>query len=116
MPSEFVPDKTLLNPKFEGYRLDPLESDAHVSSYPLPGDGATQSTISSRQYDAQPSFKEVRNRIRHNHLYPAAVGNQAGYIDKSGAFIIICYDFVGDIRPSVDQGMSLTTCLSTVIA
>lgn len=101
MPSEFVPDKALLNPKFEGYKLDPLESDVHVSSYSLPGDGATQSTISSKQHS---SFKEVQNRIRHNHLYPTSIGNQAGYVDRSGAFIIICYDFVGVIgRPSMTR-------------
>lgn len=99
MPSEFVPNKALLNPKFEGYKLDPLDSDTCVLSFALPGEGATQSTVRSSQLYSQSSFKEVRNRIRHNHLSPAFVGTNAGYIDKNGTFVIITYDLVSvDIR------------------
>lgn len=95
MPSEFVPNKALLNPKFEGYKLDPLDSDSCVFEYALPGEGATQSTVrSTAQLYSQPTFQEVRNRIRHNHLSPARVGGQTGYIDKSGTFVIAAFDFV----------------------
>ena len=114
MPSEFVPDEALFNPQFYGYDVERMETAAHVFPYPLPGKDATQSTISSEGQAAQRSFKEVQNRIRHNHLYPAGVGNQAGYINGGAEFIIISYDFVGVI-PSVDD-TRLTTCLSTVIA
>ena len=95
MSSSFNPDRALLNPKFEGYKLDPLDWDTCVSVFKLPGDGISQSTVSSSQF-SQPSFKEVQSRIRHNHISPSAVGNQAGYIDKNGTLVIITYDFVSN--------------------
>lgn len=100
MSSSFVPDRKLLNPKFEGYRLDPLDSDTCVSSFSLPDDGITQSTVSSSRL-SQPSFKEVQSRIRHNHISPSAVEDQSGYIDKNGNFIMVAYDFVSSIQAVV---------------
>lgn len=97
MSSSFVPDRKLLNPKFEGYKLDPLDSDTCVSSFKLPDGGITQSTVSSIR-SSQPSFKEVQSRIRHNHISPSALEDQSGYIDKNGNFIIAAYDFVSSIQ------------------
>lgn len=94
MSSLFNPDRSLLNPKFEGYKLDPLEQEGHVHTYPLPGDGATQSTVSSRLG----SFKEVQSRIAFNHIAPGYWPNQAGYVDKCGNFVIVTYDSVSKVR------------------
>ncbi|KAF9516498.1 hypothetical protein BS47DRAFT_1315336 [Hydnum rufescens UP504] len=82
---QFVPERALLNPKFEGYKLDALSQSEHVSSHPLPDGGATQATVSGH---SQLSFKEVQHRIGFNHLFIGQGGDTVGYIDKSGSFIL----------------------------
>lgn len=93
MSSSFLPDRKLLNSKFEGYKLDPLDSDKCVSSTKLPGEGISQATVSTNRF-MQPTFKEVQSRIRHNHLSPGCETDQAGYIDKNGNLWIVIFNFV----------------------
>ncbi|KAF9926856.1 hypothetical protein FBU30_003646 [Linnemannia zychae] len=61
-------DRTLLNPKFEGYKLSFLEeSRQHFVPIGAPGPGVVVPKLPT---SAKLSYREVQNRIRHNHLYP----------------------------------------------
>jgi hypothetical protein len=73
--SLFPPNRTLLKPQFETYRLRSLDPTSDVVSYPLPG-SATQSRVG---YQHQLSFKEVRARIAWDHL--AVAGGRGVYVD-----------------------------------
>ena len=84
-------DRSLLNPKFEGYKLDPVSESDCVYKYRLPSPGVTQSTVSPAR---QLSFPEVQSRIRHNHLATGYDGRLA-YIDKDGGVILTVLDGVG---------------------
>lgn len=66
-PGELLaPDRARLFPRFETYRLKPLDPDTDVHAFPLPGQGATQSRVS---YNSQQlGFREVRARIHWDHL------------------------------------------------
>ncbi|EIW70824.1 hypothetical protein TREMEDRAFT_29211 [Tremella mesenterica DSM 1558] len=65
MSYSFPPNRALLYPQFETYRLDSIDSSTDTSSFPLPGP-ATQSRVG---YHANHlSFKEVRSRISWDHL------------------------------------------------
>ena len=81
------PNRTLLNPKFEGYKLDPLEESEHVFRHAL--DAAhrpRQAAVSGR---TPLSFHEVQSRIRHNHLYVSPNGKRAVYIDGELKVILV---------------------------
>ncbi|KAF9580673.1 hypothetical protein BGW38_002585 [Lunasporangiospora selenospora] len=61
-------DRTLLNPRFDGYKLSFLdESQQHFVSVGAPGPGVVVPKVSSA---ATLSYREVQSRVRHNHLYP----------------------------------------------
>ncbi|KAF9434077.1 hypothetical protein BGZ76_008626 [Entomortierella beljakovae] len=61
-------DRSLLNPKFEGYKLSFLEeSHQHFVSVGAPGPGVV---IPKLPLSAKLSYRQVQARIRHNHLYP----------------------------------------------
>ncbi|EMD39962.1 hypothetical protein CERSUDRAFT_103862 [Gelatoporia subvermispora B] len=76
MPT-FEPDRALLNPKFEGYKLSPIEQDEAVWHYPLEYK-PSQTNVSGRSHV---TFQEVASRIRHNHLTVASEGSRAVYFD-----------------------------------
>jgi len=86
--------RALLNPRFEGYKLQALEESEHVSLYHLPAP-TTQATVSGRSFL---SFQEVANRIKHNHL--AIVDHRCAlYIDaQGGVHSISFYDEVRSRR------------------
>ncbi|CAE6489061.1 unnamed protein product [Rhizoctonia solani] len=92
MAPVFSANHTLLNPKFDGYKLKILEQQDCVKSFPLPSPGATQSTVSARRIIP---FTEVSARIKHNHL---KIG-QSGllYVDQNGGVVVIEFD--GDHVP-----------------
>ncbi|KAF9267445.1 hypothetical protein L218DRAFT_920313 [Marasmius fiardii PR-910] len=73
-----VADRKLLNPKFEGYKFDPLDQDQIVSRFPLT-QKVSQSTSPSRSVL---SFHEVQSRITHNHLTVSTESNRAIYVDE----------------------------------
>lgn len=61
-------DRSLLNPKFDGYKLSFLEeSRLHFLSIGAPGPGITVSKLSST---TKLSYRQIQSRIRHNHLHP----------------------------------------------
>ncbi|KAI9465504.1 hypothetical protein BJY52DRAFT_1424569 [Lactarius psammicola] len=89
------PDRSLLNPKFDGYKLDPISSEDAVSRYVLQH-RATQASVSGRHHF---SFQEAQSRIRHNHLSVSADAEQAVYIDENLRVILIRLDH-DTLRPS----------------
>ena len=81
------PNRALLNPKFEGYKLDALEESEHVFHHPL--DAAhrpRQAAVSGRSLL---SFHEVQSRIRHNHLCVSPDGRRAVYLDGELRVVLI---------------------------
>ncbi|KAF8270769.1 hypothetical protein EI94DRAFT_1797716 [Lactarius quietus] len=89
------PERSLLNPKFDGYKLDPLSSEDTVSRYALQHK-ATQASVSGRHHF---SFQEAQSRIRHNHLSVSPDAEQAVYIDENLSVISIRLDH-DTLRPS----------------
>lgn len=83
------PTRALLNPKFEGYKLQPLDQSELVYQYHLPVP-TTQATVSGRSVL---SFQEIADRIKHNHL-AVAHNRRALYIDARGGVNIITLDEV----------------------
>ncbi|GJE97156.1 NudC domain-containing protein [Phanerochaete sordida] len=75
MPS-FEPERSLLNPRFEGYKLDAIDQDAVVTRFSLPYT-LNQSSPAGK---TPLSFQEVQSRIRHNHLVVGPDGNVV-YVD-----------------------------------
>ncbi|KAJ6508811.1 hypothetical protein C8R45DRAFT_454815 [Mycena sanguinolenta] len=76
-------DRTLLNPKFEGYKLDIQDNcvTRHGLQYT-----ATQSTVSTT---SPLSFQEVQSRITHNHISVAPNDSRAVYIDAQYRVILV---------------------------
>ena len=77
--TSFPTNRSLLNPKFEGYKLSLLEQDEHVSRYSLTA-FPTQANVSGRSRTPL-SFEEVQSRITHNHLAISQDGTEAIYVD-----------------------------------
>ena len=71
------PNRSLLNPNFDGYKLDPIASEDAVVRHVLKHE-ATQASASGHH---RFSFQEAESRIRHNHLTVSPDGAQAVYID-----------------------------------
>ena len=64
---DFKLNRSLLNPKFEGYKFSPLPQDALTRRYRLQHKPSQTNPSASRS--TQPmSFQEVQSRITHNHL------------------------------------------------
>ncbi|KAF7346307.1 CS domain-containing protein [Mycena sanguinolenta] len=76
-------DRNLLNPKFEGYKLDIRDNSVtcHGLQYT-----ATQSTVSTT---SPLSFQEVQSRITHNHISVAPNDSRAVYIDAQYRVILV---------------------------
>ncbi|KAG9096415.1 hypothetical protein FRC06_008691 [Ceratobasidium sp. 370] len=92
MAPSFSHNPSLLNPKFEGYKLKILEQSACVRTYPLPPPGATQATVSGRRIVP---FTEVSARIKHNHLRVGLSGEDFVYVDKNGGVVLVTVDVIG---------------------
>lgn len=75
----FPVNKSLLNPKFDGYKLELIPQDQAVSRYKL-SRKPTQATASGK---APLSFQEMRSRISHNHLTVDGDTGNAVYVDES---------------------------------
>ena len=85
----FEPTRSLLNPKFEGYKLDALDQDKLVSRFPLQY-RLSQTSLSGR---VPLSFQEVQSRIRHNHL-TISPSQKAYYVDAEYRVVEIAFDEV----------------------
>ncbi|KAH8998592.1 hypothetical protein EDB92DRAFT_1813400 [Lactarius akahatsu] len=92
------PDRSLLNPKFDGYKLDPISSEDAVSRYALQHK-ASQASVSGRHHF---SFQEAQSRIRHDHLSVSPGTEQAVYIDENLRVISIRLDH-DTLRPSFGE-------------
>lgn len=77
MAAVFTPNRALLNPKFDGYKLDAADHDDVISSYPLVHK-LSQIAPSAK---SPLTFQEVQSRIRHNHLCIGPNG-RAVYVDE----------------------------------
>ena len=90
---DFATNRSLLNPKFEGYKLSLLEQDEHVSNYPLRF-SPSQANVSGRTKTPL-SFEEVQSRITHNHLAISSDNKSALYVD--GEYNVIGVE-LGSVR------------------
>jgi hypothetical protein len=88
----FIPNHSFLNPKFEGYKFDPVSQEDSVICYDLEH-RPTQIAISGTE-ESPLSFHEVQSRITHNHLAVTPEGGRAVYIDAEYKVIIIDVDLV----------------------
>ncbi|RPD62409.1 hypothetical protein L226DRAFT_504266 [Lentinus tigrinus ALCF2SS1-7] len=77
MPTTFTPDRSLLNPRFDGYKFSPLEHDEVTAHYPL-DHKLSQTNVSGRN---PLSFQEVQSRVTHNHLAVCSQTRRAAYVD-----------------------------------
>ncbi|EJC98110.1 uncharacterized protein FOMMEDRAFT_114955 [Fomitiporia mediterranea MF3/22] len=75
----FPTNRSLLNPKFEGYKLSPLAQDEHITRFPLTA-YPTQANVSGRSRTPL-SFEEVQSRITHNHLTISRDSSESVYVD-----------------------------------
>ncbi|KAI0044396.1 hypothetical protein FA95DRAFT_1562266 [Auriscalpium vulgare] len=82
------PNRDLLNPKFEGYKLEPISQEAAVAHHPIQY-RPSQATVSGR---APLSFQEAQSRIRHNHLVIDTNANRAAYIDGELRVVLVHVD------------------------
>ncbi|KAG6878910.1 hypothetical protein C0992_006732 [Termitomyces sp. T32_za158] len=104
----FEPTRTLLNPKFEGYKLDPVSQDEIVARFPLQYK-PTQATVSGK---SPLSFQEVQSRITHNHLAICTEASRAMYVDSVYRVILIDID-PATISPSFRVLYELPTFLQS---
>ncbi|KAG8904791.1 hypothetical protein FRB99_001180 [Tulasnella sp. 403] len=88
----FPVDRSLLNPKFDGYKLHNLDDSLTLQQHPLPGQGATQSTITTRATTITLSFEEFQSRVKHNHLSPGLNEGELAYIDAGRNLVLVRCD------------------------
>lgn len=81
----FNAKRNLLNPKFEGYKLDLISQEDSVVRYDLKY-LPTQATVSGQSPLA---FQEVQSRITHNHIAAANEGGRAVYVDAEFNVVLI---------------------------
>ncbi|KAG6890816.1 hypothetical protein C0995_003249 [Termitomyces sp. Mi166 len=104
----FEPTRALLNPKFEGYKLDPVPQDEIVARFPLQFK-PTQATVSGK---SPLSFHEVQSRITHNHLAICTEASRAMYVDSAHRIILIEID-TATISPSFRVLYELPTSIQS---
>lgn len=75
----FRPDKSLLNPHFEAYKLDVSEYNSKV--YRLPSPASYQSDVLG--------FQELKDRHNQPKLVPGSIPGQLAYIDNAGFVVLI---------------------------
>ena len=90
-PQDFKTNRSLLNPKFEGYRFAPLPRDGLARRYGLRYKPSQTNT--SPSLSAQPmSFQEVQSRITHNHLTVRPGSALGVYVDADHRVIGVTVD------------------------
>lgn len=89
--NSFIADRSLLNPKFEGYKLEPIPQERAISRFAL-SRKPTQATTSSK---VPLSFQEMRSRISHNHLTIDGESGQAIYVDEEYNVCLIGVPMIG---------------------
>ncbi|ODO08201.1 hypothetical protein I350_03790 [Cryptococcus amylolentus CBS 6273] len=92
----YTPDRALLLPTFETYRLKSLDPSSNLLSFPLPPPGATQSRMGYSQQHL--SFKEVRSRIGWDHLSVDEGGRRGMWVD--GEWGVVGFTLGDDLEPT----------------
>ena len=94
---DFKPNRSLLNPKFEGYKFNPLPRDDPTRRYGL--QYKPSQTNASASGSTQPmSFQEVQSRITHNHLTVRQNSALGVYVDAEHRVIGVTIDPVSSHR------------------
>ena len=94
----FKPNRSLLNPKFEGYKFNPLPQDDLTRRCGLQYKPSQTNTSASRS--TQPmSFQEVQSRITHDHLTVRANPALGVYVDVEHRVIGVNIDPVSERKP-----------------
>jgi hypothetical protein len=101
MPS-FTPNRSLLNTKFEGYRLEPIAQEDVVTRHDLQFK-ISQATVSTGRSARSPlSMQEVQSRITHNHLVVSSAltgqGGRALYVDAELRVVVMDVDLVSSFK------------------
>jgi len=92
---DFKPNRSLLNPKFEGYKFNPLPQDNLTRRYGLQYKPSQMNTPTSRS--TQPmSFQEVQSRITHNHLTVRPDSALGVYVDTEHRVVGVTIDPVSE--------------------
>ncbi|CAG8608255.1 6839_t:CDS:2 [Ambispora gerdemannii] len=90
------PDRNLLNPNFEGYRLTIFDDEEGLLRVPLPEPGIN---IPKVPVNSQLSYKEMHSLVHYNHLFAGftaeGIGN-AFYFDSELQIILVEYDPITD--------------------
>ncbi|KAF8133792.1 hypothetical protein EV363DRAFT_1258226 [Boletus edulis] len=83
--AEFTPTHSLLNPKFEGYKLLLLDQDDIVRRYDLP-----YKITQASSYGKSPlTFQEVQSRITHNHFVLSPIKGRGIYVDTNHQVVVV---------------------------
>ena len=102
--SSFTPNRALLNPKFEGYKLEVISQEDSVIRFGLQH-RPTQVANSGR---SPLSFKEVQSRITHNHLAMANDSSRCLYVDSEHRVILVDFTNVGVCGDLLSPATSLS--------
>lgn len=94
MVSEFCTNRALLNPKFEGYKLELIPQENAVFRFKL-DHKPTQATTSGR---VPLSFQEMQSRITHNHLCVAPESGLAIYVDRDYNVCLVCLTMLEEVK------------------
>lgn len=81
----FHTDRSLLNPKFEGYKLHVIPQEEAVLQFPL----ANRPTQAATSGKVPLVFQEVQSRITHNHLAVHSESGRAVYVDADYHVILV---------------------------
>ncbi|KAF9241185.1 hypothetical protein BU15DRAFT_45336 [Melanogaster broomeanus] len=95
--ADFTPTRSLLNPKFEGYKLQLLDQDDIVRRYDLP-----YKTTQAATYGKSPlTVQEVQSRITHNHFALSTTTGRGIYVDANHQVVVVD---IGDVivAPQLD--------------
>lgn len=105
----FNPNHSLLNPKFEGYKFNPLSEETATKRYDLPY-LPTQTNPTSTHSMQPMSFQEVQSRIGHNHLSSGMEGGTSIFVDAEYQVVVIRLDPVS--APLHKRSLSFTISAS----
>ncbi|KAI6039319.1 hypothetical protein EDC04DRAFT_3140934 [Pisolithus marmoratus] len=109
--ADFSPNRELLNPKFEGYKLQLISPG--VARHGLPYK-PTQATASGR---SPLSLQEVQSRITHNHLVLSPAPGRVLYIDADRRVVVVDVDLTDITKtPSFNIVYELPVAISTAQA
>ncbi|KAM0751209.1 hypothetical protein T439DRAFT_356042 [Meredithblackwellia eburnea MCA 4105] len=89
-PDLFRPNRSLLNPKFQSYKLSPSSSAESDSWLSFPA--TTPVKLRPIPDNARLSYVEVRDRVGWNHLYPSSGDGAMLWVDGDGVLGGIGFD------------------------